>query len=103
MARPIPLLSNFHLLFVDDMLISAPDRETIERTKETIRAHFDIKEMGDVQSFISYKSIETGQNGRYFLLRLQTSPSCEKNPVKTSLHSDTSSKLQPQEGLELYH
>jgi hypothetical protein len=55
------------IIYVDDMLISAPTKALIASIREALKKHFELKELGDVKQFLGINITRDRANRRIFL------------------------------------
>jgi hypothetical protein len=56
------------IIYVDDMLISAPTRALIALIREALKEHFELKELGDVKQFLGITISRDRANRRIFIV-----------------------------------
>ena len=55
------------IIYVDDMLISAPTKALIASVREALKQFFELKELGDVKQFLGINITRDRANRRVFL------------------------------------
>lgn len=55
------------ILYVDDMLVAAPTKETVFHVKEQLQSVFEVKDLGEVKDFLGFTVIRDRSNRRIYL------------------------------------
>ncbi|KJZ70290.1 hypothetical protein HIM_10334 [Hirsutella minnesotensis 3608] len=55
------------ILYVDDMLVAAPTKETVFYVREQLQTFFELKDLGEVKDFLGFTVIRDRPNNRIYL------------------------------------
>ena len=55
------------IIYVDDMLISAPTRDLVASVRHALKEHFELKELGDVKHFLGIKIVRNRASRQIFM------------------------------------